>query len=71
VLAFNRNYAEEQYYANLNIPIILGIAALDVNLTLLTIIIFVFNFVYNSIRNFNTWGHVIYELFPFLFTLFV
>jgi hypothetical protein len=27
--------------------------------------------VYNSIRNFNTWGHVIYELFPFLFTLFV
>ncbi|GHU47618.1 hypothetical protein FACS1894218_2420 [Bacilli bacterium] len=50
---FNRNEANEQYYVNLNLILILGISALDVNLCLLSIMLYLFNFVYNSVRNFN------------------
>jgi hypothetical protein len=68
---FKRTHMDPSYSINTLAFIIVGISAIDVNLTLLTILLLIFNFCYSSLKNMNPIGQLIYLFFPLMYLIFV
>jgi hypothetical protein len=68
---FKRIHIDPTYSINILAFIIIGISAIDINLTLLTILLLIFNFCYGSLKNMNPVGQLIYLFFPLMYLVFV
>jgi hypothetical protein len=68
---FQRPYRDDRLINNVLLVMVIGFTALDVDLTLITILLFLFNFCYSSMKNLNPVGQFLYCFFPFLYVFFL
>jgi hypothetical protein len=68
---FRFNRRDDRLSNNILLIIVIGLTALSVDLTLITILLLLFNFCYTSMKNLNPFGQTLYCFFPFLYVFFL
>ncbi|MDR2369693.1 MAG: hypothetical protein LBD63_03630 [Mycoplasmataceae bacterium] len=68
---FQYGHRDDRLSNNILLTIVMCFTALDVDLTLITILLLLFNFCYLSIKNHNPIGQSLYCAFPFLYVFFL
>lgn len=68
---FQQKHRNDNLTNNIMLILIISFSALNVDLTLLTILLLIFNICYSSLKNLNPFGQLLYCIFPFAYVFFI